>query len=141
MAPAGAVGWAGGVGRPGAGLAVGAGDEGVGLGVGYVGSTGPAPGAATGLPAMVDEQASISMGLTSTGATSRDPPARLHRALCENRTRHSRPSPNTGTSDYARSNESPCKRAPIDATPMVKLYRCVTDVVSAARWAAATMPW
>lgn len=140
MAPAGAVGLAGVVGRPGAGLAVGPGGEAVGRGVGNVGSTGPAPGAATGLPAMVVEHASISAGLTNTGAISRDPPARLHRALCENRTRHSRSSPDIGKSDYARSAETPCKRALTDAGLMVKLYRRVTDWVSAARRAAATMP-
>ena len=73
MAPAGVVGVAGVVGRPGAGLAVGAGDDVVGLGVGKVGSTGPAPGAATGLPAMVEEQPSISTGLTSTGDEQQRP--------------------------------------------------------------------
>ncbi|WP_156737793.1 hypothetical protein, partial [Mycobacterium scrofulaceum] len=59
------------------------------LGLGFSAYIEPT-GAATGRPAIVLEQASISAGLTSTGAISRDPPARLHRALCENRTRHSR---------------------------------------------------
>jgi hypothetical protein len=87
MAPAGAVGLPGAVGVTGA--ALGAGVEVVGRGVGKVGSTGPAPGAAIGLPSMTDEQPSISSGLASTGDSSRDPPARLHRALCDNRTRRS----------------------------------------------------
>ena len=97
LSPAGAVGLAGVVGAAevvvGAGGVVGAV---VGLGVGKVGSTGPAQGEATGLPSMLELQPETGIALTSTGESSSDPPARPHRALCDNRTRDSRESQISG---------------------------------------------
>lgn len=101
MAPAGAVGLAGVVGW--AEVVLGAGGAVVavvGLGVGKVGSVGPAPGAATGRPSTLELQPETGMALTSTGESSSEPPARLHRALCDNRTRYSRRVQISG-SDYA----------------------------------------
>jgi hypothetical protein len=90
MAPAGAVGLAGVVGLVGgAELVVGAGSDVLGLGVGKVGSVGPAPGAAIGLPSMLELQPETGIALTSRGENSSDPPARPHRAFCDNRTRYS----------------------------------------------------
>ena len=88
MAPAGAVGVAGVVGA--AGVVLGAGDDVAGWGVGKVGSTGPAPGEATGLPSMLELQPETGIALTSTGESSSDPLTRPHRAFCDNRTRYSR---------------------------------------------------
>lgn len=100
MAPAGAVGLAGVVGLVGgAGLVVGAGADVLGLGVGKVGSVGsvgPAPGAAIGLPSMLELQPETGIALTSRGENSSDPPARPHRAFCDNRTRYSRKSEMSG---------------------------------------------
>lgn len=90
MAPAGAVGLPGAVG--GVDGTLGAGGAGVameGLGVGNVGSVGPAPGEATGLPSMLELQPDTGMALTSTGESRSDPPARPHRAFRDNRTRNS----------------------------------------------------
>src|SRR5208337_2206765 len=94
MAPAGAVGLAGVVGAAevaDVGVGVGGGVVAVlGRGVGTVGSVGPAPGDAIGLPSMLELQPETGMALTSTGESSSDPPARPHRAFCDNRTRNSR---------------------------------------------------
>lgn len=77
MAPAGAVGLTGVVGSVGAVVPGGAV---VGLGVGKVGSVGPDPGEATGLPSMVLQPA------TSAVAASR---AAIPRAMSDSRTRYS----------------------------------------------------
>ena len=92
MAPTGGVVGVAGPVVPGGGAAValGAGVVMLGRGVGNVGSTGPAPGAATGLPSMVEVQPSINAGLASTGTSSSEPPARLRRTFCDNCTRRSR---------------------------------------------------
>jgi hypothetical protein len=91
MAPAGVVGLAGVVGGAGIGLVVVDGGDGAGLdlGVGKEGSVGPVPGVATGLPSMMELQPEINTGLARRAASSSEPPARPHRAFCDNRTRRS----------------------------------------------------
>jgi hypothetical protein len=134
MAPAGAVGLAGVEGGPdvvGAGVAV------LGLGVGKVGSVGPAPGEATGRPSMLELQPETGMALTSRGESSSDPPARPHRAFCDNRTRNSRKFRYRDQITHEVSKVTAVTRlwTPVDAEPMVQVYRCVTDsrIASAAR--------
>src|SRR5271168_4690680 len=85
MAPAGAVGLAG----AGVGLlpVVGGDNVGLCLGVGKLGSVGPAPGAATGLPSMVEPQPETNTEPASKPASTSEPPARLRRAFSNNRTR------------------------------------------------------
>lgn len=78
MAPAGAVGLTGVVGSVGAVVPGGAV---VGLGVGKVGSVGPDPGEATGLPSMV-----VLQPATSAVAASR---AAIPSAMSDSRTRYS----------------------------------------------------
>src|ERR1700758_2727275 len=93
MAPAGAVGLPGVDGGVGPGLLVVEGADGLGVlgcGLGNVGSVGPVPGVATGLPSMAGPQPQASMGPASTAASSSERPARLRRAICDNRTRNSR---------------------------------------------------
>ena len=114
MAPAGEVGLAGVaafVDCP--GLVLGAGVDVLGLGVGNVGSVGPAPGAATGLPSMLELQPETGVALTKTGESRNDPAVRPHRAFCDNRTRHSRKTEYQG-SDYASDGTSYCSDAPSD---------------------------
>jgi hypothetical protein len=93
MAPAGAVGVDDGAG-PGLVLVVEGGDGMVllGRGVGKVGSVGPVPGVATGFPSMTELQPEANIGPASRAASSSEPPARLGRALGDNRTRNSRES-------------------------------------------------
>src|ERR1700758_5201694 len=94
IAPAGAVGLPGVDGGVGPGLVlVVEGADGLvvlGCGVGNVGSVGPVPGVATGLPSMTEPQPEASMGPASTAASSSEPPARLRRPICDDRTRNSR---------------------------------------------------
>src|ERR1700739_585966 len=93
MAPAGAVGLPGvdGPTGPGAGLVVdGRGMVLLGRGVGKVGSVGPAPGVATGLPSMRELQPEANMRPATRAASSSAPPATPRRAFCETRTRNSR---------------------------------------------------
>jgi hypothetical protein len=93
MAPAGAVGLAGVVGEAGPGLVLvvdgGGGIVLLGCGVGNVVSVGPVPGVATGLPSMMELQPETNMGPASTAESSSEPPAKPHRAFCDNRTRYS----------------------------------------------------
>jgi hypothetical protein len=98
MAPAGAVGLPGVDGGPGAGLVLGVDGDGMlvlGRGVGKVGSVGPVPGVATGLPSMIELQPETNAGLASRGTSSSEPPARLRHAFRDNRTRRSRKVSNT----------------------------------------------
>src|SRR6516165_9805310 len=93
MAPAGAVGLAGG--EDGAGPGLGPGVDGAGTvvpgrGVGKVGSVGPVPGVATGLPSMRELQPEVNVGPASRAASSSEPPATARRAFCDSRTRNSR---------------------------------------------------
>ena len=92
MAPAGAVGLAGVDGPTGPGLVLvvdGAGTVVPGRGVGKVGSVGPVPGVATGLPSMRELQPEINVGPARTAESSSEPPASLRRAFCDNCTRRS----------------------------------------------------
>lgn len=82
MAPAGAVG-VGGVAEP-------VGGEVLGLGVGKVGSVGPDPGAAIGLPSMVVLHPATSAVVASRPASSAIPLDRPRCAIRDNRTRYSR---------------------------------------------------
>lgn len=99
MAPAGAVGLTGVVGSVGAVVPGGAV---VGLGVGKVGSVGPDPGEATGLPSMV-----VLQPATSAVAASR---AAIPRAMSDSRTRYSRKSEISGVG-YARGPAIYCSDA------------------------------
>jgi len=93
MAPAGVVGLAGVVGEAGTGLVVVGGDGlGLDLVVGKVGSVGPVPRVATGLPSMMELQPETNTGLASRAASTSEPHARPRRAFCDNRTRRSRKS-------------------------------------------------
>src|ERR1700739_2457882 len=67
------------VGGGGLGLVVGGGAAGLGVlgcGVGNVGSVGPVPGVATGLPSMTGAQPEASTGPAHPGPRTRRPPAR-----------------------------------------------------------------
>jgi len=98
------------------GLVVGAVEGALGLGVGKLGSVGPAPGPAIGLPSTTELHEAVSAMLASNA-----PLARRRRAPCDNavtRTRHSpETSPETSgasTQDYASSDASDCSDAVLE---------------------------
>lgn len=96
MAPAGVVGPTGADGGAdgGPGMADGGDNVGACLGVGKLGSDGPAPGPATGLPSMVEPQPETNKELARMAANISQPPVKPRRALRDDRTRCSRKSPN-----------------------------------------------
>src|ERR1700741_783656 len=109
MAPAGAVGLAGGVGGAGTGLVLvvdGGGIVVLGCGVGKVGSVGPVPGVATGLPSIKELQAENRAGAASRAESNSEPPARPRLAFCDSCTRCSPKSLRYQGLDYARCSES-----------------------------------
>src|ERR1700761_5883705 len=104
MVPAGDVGPGGAAVGP--GPAVGGDRVGACLGVGKLGSVGPAPGAAIGLPSMVEPQPGTNTEPALKPTSASEPLARPRRAFIDNRTRCSPKSLQCQRSGYASRGAS-----------------------------------
>src|SRR6185312_11674452 len=121
MAPAAFVGPVGAIGAPGAGAAVAEGDDGVDRGVGKDGSPAPGPGEATGRPPAPNRRTGLRAAANHRPGSAAHYPTTAPAAPQTIRIAHS---------GYSCTIGGRCTRAPIDAAPMVKFYRRVTD----SRW-------